>query len=77
MKPPRLPASHPDRHIELEEQLEPFVHGIMEAAREAGHALAEVEAAVASLARNYTQMIEANAETERQIAEAKARRHMH
>ena len=70
---PRLPAGHPDRVIELEEELEAALTAIMDRAAEAGWHQAEVAAAVTSLARNYILRLEANAETERQIVEARKR----
>lgn len=46
---------------------------IMESALAAGWELEEIEAAARSLAENFRGRIEANAETERQIEEARRR----
>lgn len=73
VKPPRLPDTHPDRQIELEEAMEAAVTSIMDAAARAGWHQAEIAAAVVSLAVNYLLKLEANAETERQISEARKR----
>lgn len=70
MNRPRLPADHPDRIIDLEQEMESHLVALMDRAREAGWNQEEVAAAVTSLARNYVLRLEANLETDRQIAQA-------
>lgn len=71
LKPPRLPDAHPDRQIELEEELEAQLVAIMDMARDTGWHQEEIAEAVISLARNYVARLDADAETERQIAAAR------
>jgi hypothetical protein len=78
MRPPRLPANHPDYVIDLEEQMEAQLVALMDLASDRGWDQATVAAAVASLAQNYVKMLEANLQTEIDIAKAmRLRRHLH
>lgn len=72
MKPPRLPPEHPDRIIELEEMLDRPMAEHMEAALTAGWDVWEIDLAVRSLVEHFVKRIAANADTDRQIAEAMA-----
>ena len=73
MKPPRLPADHPDSHLECEEALESRLTALMDRAREAGWHQEKVASAVIELAYNYVLRLNANAETDEQIALAVAK----
>jgi hypothetical protein len=68
MKPPRLSAGHPDRIIDLEQEMEDHLVALMDSAREAGWHQEEVASAVMSLARNYCLRLDANLETDQVIA---------
>lgn len=70
MKPPRLPAGHPDHQLECEEMLEARLSAMMDRAREAGWHQEDVAGAVIELAYNYVLRLNANTETDRQIAAA-------
>lgn len=65
-----LPADHPDRILDLEEEMESHLVALMDRAREAGWHQEEVVEAVMSLARNYMLRLDANLETDIQIARA-------
>lgn len=73
MQPPRLPASHPDRILECEEAIEAGVVALIEAGTGAGYTATEVALAISSVADNLILAAAANADTDRQIAEALAR----
>ena len=73
MKSPRLPTDHPDSHLECEETLEARLTALMDRAREAGWHQEKVASAVIELAYNYILRLNANDDTDRQIAEATAR----
>jgi hypothetical protein len=70
MKPPRLPTDHPDRVIELEQEMESHLVALMDRARDLGWHQEEVMAAVVGLARNYVLRLQANLQTDQQIAQA-------
>lgn len=70
LRPPRLPALHPDLIIEFEKELEAHVVALMDRARDAGWHQEQTMRAVVSLARNYVQRLDANLETDTQIAKA-------
>jgi hypothetical protein len=70
MNRPRLTANHPDRILDLEQETESHLVALMDRAREAGWHQEEVAAAVTSLARNYVLRLDANLETDKQIAMA-------
>ena len=74
MKPPAHSFDDPDRQIQLEEQLEPFVQASMEAARQSGFKPIEIERAIANLALNWVRMIKENARTDAAISMARRRR---
>ena len=70
MKAPRLPADHPDRHLECEEMMEARLVSLMDRAREDGWTQNEVASAVTELAFYYVLRQKANEECDRQIAAA-------
>jgi hypothetical protein len=70
MKRPRLSDDHPDRQLECEEMLEARLTALMDRSREVGWHQEEVAAAVIELAYNYVLRLNANDETDRQIADA-------
>jgi hypothetical protein len=70
MNRPRLPANHPDRILELEQEMESHLAALMDRARDLGWHQEEIAAAVMSLARNYVLRLEANVETDIAIAKA-------
>jgi hypothetical protein len=63
-------STHPDRILDLEQELESHLVALMDRAREAGWHQEEVAEAVTSLARNYVLRLDANLETDRQMAMA-------
>jgi hypothetical protein len=73
MKSPRLPPDHEDRLIDCQEQMEDDFVAIVDRARAAGWDHREVLAALAHLAINHIEALAANANTDKQIADAKAR----
>jgi len=78
MKPPRLATNHPDRILDLEQEMESHLVALMDRAREAGWHQEDVAAAVTNLARNYVLRLDANLETDKQIALAmKDTGHLH
>ena len=72
MLPPRLPPDHPDSHLECEEALESRLTALMDLAREAGWPQEKVASAVIEIAYNYILRLNANDDTNRQIAAAMA-----
>lgn len=70
MNRPRLPADHPDRILDLEQEMESHLVALMDRARDLGWHQEEIAAAVMSLARNYVLRLEANVETDIAIAKA-------
>lgn len=73
MNRPRLPSTHPDRHLECQEVLEPHVIAIVDEGIAAGWSIEEVTAALVALADNAMLAHAANGDTDRQIAAALAR----
>lgn len=70
MKSPRLPPDHPDRVIELEQEMESHLVALMDRAKDAGWDQEEIAKAVINLAVNYVHRLRANEETDRQIAQS-------
>lgn len=70
MKSHRLAANHPDRILDLEQELESHLVALMDRARDLGWHQEEICAAVIGLARNYVLRLEANVETDIAIARA-------
>lgn len=70
MKPPRLAADHPDHVLELEQEMESHLVALMDRARDLGWHQEAIARAVIGLAHNYVKRLEANLETDIQIAKA-------
>lgn len=73
MHGPRTSDSYPDRHLDCEMDLEAAVISIIDQGAAAGWSTSDVTSALMSLADNLMLADRANAETERQIAEALTR----
>lgn len=70
MKPPRLPTSYPDRHLECQEALESCILAIIDEGKAAGWSTRDITTALIALADNLMLADEANEQTDRDIAEA-------
>jgi phage tail tape-measure protein len=73
MHGPRTSDSYPDRHLDCEMDLEAAVLSIIDQGAVVGWSVADVTSALVALADNLLLADRANAETDRQIAEALAR----
>jgi hypothetical protein len=73
MHGPKSTDSYPDRHLDCEMDLEAAVLSIIAQGAEAGWSMSDVTSALIALADNLLLADRANAETDRQIAEALAR----
>lgn len=71
MRGPRRENDYPDRHLECQEDLEARVIAIIDEGREAGWSVHDITTALVALADNLMLADGANADTDRQIAEAK------
>jgi len=69
--PPSLPPDHPDRDLTCEEAMEAQFQALCEAAESAGWAVYEIDGAIVGLQEARLEQRAANAETERQISEAR------
>lgn len=70
MRGPRRGNDYPDRHLECQEDLEAGVIAIIDEGRAAGWSVRDITTALVALADNLMLADEANAETNRQVAEA-------
>lgn len=73
MKQPRQAGLYPDRHLECQEALESRVIAIIDEGKAAAWSIADITTALIALADNQMLADQANADTDRQIAEALAR----
>ena len=73
IKPPNLPASHPDRSIDTQIAIEPEFRALAEAAEKAGRSGEEVAVALLEVAIGQIETRFANLDTEEVLREASER----
>lgn len=74
MQPPRFPAGHPDRFVDLQEMVEPAVAAVITSGTDAGWTTAELAAAIIEVADNLMLADAENRRTNEEIAAFMKRR---